>query len=155
MQIILQATHGIVSGSPTFFKRAFGKNPAAFEKLLMKPHEFIFNRVWFEELGGAAELEEYETMASRLSASDRVDLVRALALFESNGRYESARGTISNLSVARLFRFYAPLGNDEESEIWRKQKELRSSKDAEPVLVPDEQRVEDAGLELEAVLQNT
>jgi hypothetical protein len=154
MQIILQATHGIVSGSPSFFKRAFGDNSAEFESLLMKPHKFIFNRSWFEELEGAAELEEYEAVAKRLSDGDRADLVKALAAFESNGRYESARATISNPRVARLFRFYAPLAHDEEAEIWRKQKDLRSSKEAEAVLVPDEQRVEDAGLELEPVLQD-
>jgi hypothetical protein len=154
MQIILQATHGIVSGSPSYFKRAFGSTHTEFESLLIKPHKFIFNRAWFEELEGAAELAEYETEASRFTDGDRADLLKALTAFESNGRYESARATISNSKVARLFRFYAPLAHADEAAIWHKQKELRSTKNAETVLVPDEQRVEDAGLELEAVLQN-
>ncbi len=153
MQLILQATHGIVSGAPSFFKRAFGSNAEEFERLLIKPHKFIFNRVWFEELDGAAELAEYEAEAGRLSNSDRADLLQALTAFETKGRYEYARAAISNPRVARLFKFYSPLANEEEAAIWRRQRELLLSKDAEPILVPDEQRVEDAGLELEPVLQ--
>ena len=79
---------------------------------------------------------------------------QALTVFESNGRYESARASIANTRVARLFRYYAPLSHQDEAAIWRKQKELQTTKDAEPMLVPDEQRVEDAGLELEAVLES-
>ena len=49
-QVMLQATHGVVSGSPTFFERAYGKNPESFELLLSLPHAFIFPsrllRVW-------------------------------------------------------------------------------------------------------------
>ena len=44
MQIILQATHGVVSGSPTFFKHAFGDTFEDFERILLLPHDFIFNR---------------------------------------------------------------------------------------------------------------
>ena len=48
MQIILQATHGIVSGEPTFFKRAFGDTVADYRAHTAPPHDFIFNRDWYE-----------------------------------------------------------------------------------------------------------
>src|SRR4029077_8589104 len=38
MQLILQATHGVVSGDPAFFKRAFGDTVGEFADLLMRPH---------------------------------------------------------------------------------------------------------------------
>ena len=49
MQLILQATHGVVSGAPMFFRRAFGPTVADFEALLLRPYHFIFNRDWFED----------------------------------------------------------------------------------------------------------
>src|SRR5262245_20228537 len=61
MQIILQATHGIVSGDPTFFKRAFGDTPDDFHRLLLMPHDFTFNRDWYEHDGGRPELDEYRS----------------------------------------------------------------------------------------------
>lgn len=149
MQLILHATHGIVSGAPTFFKRAFGSTPQDFEDLLTRPHRFIFNRDWFEELQGKHELEEFQGEFRKLSPSDRDDLLSALSIFESNTRFDHARSSISNKRVASLFKFYAPLSKDDEAEIWRKQRELRETQ-ARP-LVPDDERVEDAGLELEPV----
>src|SRR2546430_3936132 len=71
MQIILQATHGIVSGSPAFFKLAFGDTYEEFEQILLRPHHFIFNREWYENLGGKAHFEAYEGELVQLSASQR------------------------------------------------------------------------------------
>ena len=56
MQLILQATHGVVSGDPAFFKRAFGDTQNEFADLLMRPHHFIFNRDWFDYQDGKAQL---------------------------------------------------------------------------------------------------
>lgn len=153
MQLILQATHGIVSGAPSYFRRAFGETPEQFEALLTKPHKFIFNRTWFEELEGAAELEEYESIAGCLAQTDREDLLSALSLYGNQGKYEQARASISNKKVARLFEFYKPLTDLEEASIWSRQKELRAAMTEQTPLMPDEQRVEDAGLELEPVLE--
>ena len=152
MQLILHATHGIVSGAPTFFKRAFGGNSEEFENLLTKPHKYIFNRTWFEELDGKPELEDFQAQFHRLSSSDRVELLHALMAFDTNTKYDYAKSLISNSKVASIFHFYVPLTHDEEAAIWEKQKTLRSSM-LEQVLVPDDQRVEDAGLELEPVLE--
>jgi hypothetical protein len=147
MQLILQATHGIVSGAPKFFKRAFGSSEGEFENLLMRPHKFIFNRVWFEELGGRAEFEEYETEARSLSPADKADLLAALSTF-SRSEFQIARVSISNSKVARHFRFYEPLRASGERDIWERQRALQ---EARVVALPDDERVEDAGLELDPV----
>src|SRR5262249_37583490 len=79
MQIILQATHGIVSGSPSFFKRAFGESPENFECLLSRREQFIFNRVWYEELEGKGEVAEFEAEFGKLSAAERAELIALLS----------------------------------------------------------------------------
>jgi len=56
LQIILQATHGVVSGDPDFFRRAFGDTVPEFQALLLRPHQYIFNRDWYEKHEGRPEL---------------------------------------------------------------------------------------------------
>ena len=109
MQVILQATHGIVSGAPEFFRRAFGSTADEFKLLLMKPHKYIFNRDWFEQLEGRSELEQYQADFNRLSHGDHVDLLQALFNFETAAKYEYAMSTITNSRVAKIFQFYRPL----------------------------------------------
>ena len=79
MQLILQATHGIVSGAPDFFRHAFGDSETEYRELLTMPHKFIFNRSWFEELGGKSELEQFKLEYSKLSesSSPRICLLTA------------------------------------------------------------------------------
>src|SRR5438045_2501948 len=79
MQIVLQATQGIVSGSPQFFRRAFGDTYEDFEDILIRPQHFIFNREWYESLGGKPEFEEYSRKLRRLTAAQRVELVGLLS----------------------------------------------------------------------------
>ena len=150
MQIILQATHGIVSGAPAFFRRAFGDTEQAFTKLLVRPHKFIFNRVWYEELGGRDEFEQYVAAAVKLSPSDESELIAILAQFENRNHSVLCSG-IANSRVQNVFRHYAALNDRDESNIWQAQKALKQSS-GEGCDVPDEERVEDAGLELTAVL---
>ena len=59
-QIMLQATHGIVSGNASFFNRAYGANEEEFKKLLSYPHGFIFHREYYENGDGCAVREDYE-----------------------------------------------------------------------------------------------
>src|SRR6266566_271905 len=147
MQVILHATHGIVSGSPLFFRRAFGASAQEFENLLMRPHKFIFNRVWYEELGGKPEFQAYDSELNSLSQSERADLMCLLRDFE-NRKYEFLLGQAPNHKVADVFRFYKPLTDEQEVEIRERQSQVRPMKPKE-ITVPDDERVEDAGLELE------
>jgi hypothetical protein len=151
MQLILQATHGIVSGDPDYFKRAFGADEFAFESLLMRPHKFIFNRDWYEQLGGREEFRNYLADLKRLSESELADLKEILASFE-NARYKTIEKMISNRKIAILWHYYKPLSKAEETEIWRRQRELTTSSSKQTCEIPDDERVEDAGLELEPVL---
>ena len=66
MQIILQATHGVVSGEPTFFKRAFGDTFEDYERILAIPHDFIFNRDWYERFDGEAASRRTGEFASSM-----------------------------------------------------------------------------------------
>ena len=74
MQVILQATRGIVSGSPEFFRIAFGETQAQFFDILDMPHRFIFYRNWFENGAGKGEYEEYKKQKSRLSSIELGEL---------------------------------------------------------------------------------
>ena len=79
-QIMLQATHGIVSGSPEFFAHAYGGSSEDFERLLSLPHAFIFHRVHYEENGeGRAVRAEYEKLRARMSKTQEQELVALLA----------------------------------------------------------------------------
>ena len=61
-QIILQATHGVVSGNPDFFIRAYGDDQNEFLHLLSLPHAFIFHRDYYEFWDGKGIREEYEAL---------------------------------------------------------------------------------------------
>jgi hypothetical protein len=152
MQIILQATHGIVSGAPDFFRRAFGTDELAFEALLMRPHKFIFNREWYENIGGKEEFQNYLADLKRLTESDLAELKGILADFE-NSRYEVIGTAIANRKIARLWQYYKPLSDPEEIDIWRRQREFSNLPTSQKCEIPDDERVEDAGLELEAILK--
>jgi hypothetical protein len=144
MQIILQATHGIVSGAPQFFRTAFGDTEEKFEEILLRPHHFIFNRYWYEHYGGKSEFKEYQVAMSKLSDSEKIDLLDFLDHHDktdfNNGLSNLPAGNIRNAA-----QFYIPLEKAEEVKIWDSQKALRKE-NIETYLIPDDEIVEDAGL---------
>ncbi len=73
-QIMLQATHGVVSGNPEFFMRAYGQNEGDFLRLLSFPHAFIFHRDYFELGEGRGIREEYEAIINGMTDSQLQDL---------------------------------------------------------------------------------
>ena len=79
MQIILQATHGVVSGAPDFFKRAFGDTFEDYERILLLPHDFIFNREWFERFDAEERLEAYRAEFAGLADHERTELIELLS----------------------------------------------------------------------------
>jgi hypothetical protein len=148
LQLILQATHGVVSGAPEFFKRAFGASGADFESLLLRPHHFIFNREWFENLDGRAQFEEFQTAFGRLTRPQRIELVNLLS--SCDPRHTKTLGTKTpDAQVKRILRFYIPLSKEAETEIWSKQKKKASAVIA---MVPEDEKVEDAGLHDDSVV---
>ena len=79
VQLVLQATRGVVSGEPDFFRAAFGATRDEFESILSRPHHMIFNRHYYEHNEGRAEFDEYAKSFSRLSPSERAELIAILS----------------------------------------------------------------------------
>lgn len=162
MQIILKATHGIVSGSPKFFRKAFGTTAEEFTELLLRPHHFIFNRLWYEEGDGVPEFEEFQSSFRRLSTTEKGTLVEKLSkvIYGDNGRVGASRGEIaaafdaeSNPRLREVLEFYVPPAKNVEREIWDKQKALKDQRiEAKTDFnVPEDELVEDAGLDDESM----
>jgi hypothetical protein len=139
MQIILQATHGVVSGNPEFFRRAFGNTVEEFEAILLRPHHFIFNRDWYETRDGRPEYDEFVRKFSTLSASDKTELKSLLSSRDPRHFYLLPAAT-SNKHLKSLLPFYVPLSKSEEVRIWS------SAVSGDESDIPDDERVEDAGL---------
>jgi hypothetical protein len=139
MQLILQATHGVVSGAPTFFKRAFGDKYQDFEEILLRPHHFIFNRDWYEQFAGKPEFEEFKREFRQLSPSDKAELLQLLSSVDPRHFVQLPKKT-ANSQLHRILRFYQPISKEEEARIWALQKTV----DENPV--PEDECVEDAGL---------
>jgi hypothetical protein len=146
MQVILQATKGIVSGSPSFFRRAFGDTFEEYESLLLRPHRYIFNREWYEAMGGQSEFEQYQTSMARLSEGQRGEL---LALLAGNDPWDYASVAMHHLDPRVrdiVLGHYLPLSREGEREIWEKARAARAAAAADADALPDDVRVEDAGL---------
>lgn len=146
MQIILQATHGIVSGSPDFFQRAFGSTESEFADLLLRPQHFLFNRFWYEKHSGIGEFDEYLRAFKKLSDADKGELGMLLSGSEPR-LYGSLTTETTNSAVKRVLPFYAIPSKADEAEIWAKMKLISRKPDEETIEVPDDERVEDAGLQ--------
>lgn len=141
LQIILQATHGVVSGEPTFFKRAFGDTFDAFEEILARPQHYIFNRDWYENGGGRGEFDDYQGIMRRLNAGQRAELLHLLSSADPS-RFEGLRHQTGDALIQAALRFYVPIAKSDETRIWETQ---RSRIDTCDMAV--EERVEDAGLD--------
>jgi hypothetical protein len=139
MQLILQATHGVVSGAPRFFKRAFGDSYQDFEDILLRPHHFIFNRDWYERLAGKPEFNEFTNHFRRLSTSDKTELLILLSSVDPRETDKLSKQT-TNSQLRAILHFYKPLPKGEEEKIWALQKTIPYSP------MPEDERVEDAGL---------
>jgi len=145
IQIILQATHGIVSGSPEFFRTAFGGDKEQFENLLLRPQHFLFNRFWYEKYEGRAEFDSFETDFKRLTMEERHELANLLSGTTPKG-FAGLIGKASSSKVNHILSYYVPLPQNEEAEIWKVMKQrLKDSKTITP-LIPEDELVEDAGL---------
>jgi len=146
MQIVLQATHGVVSGAPVFFKRAFGDTAEEFETILMMPHDYTFNRDWYERFDRAQELHEYRAVTAQLDASDRAELLTLLSSCDPRD-FVSLGSQTTNDRVRKVLPFYVPKAKSELFEIWAQQKALAKSENEADTAIAEDERVEDAGLD--------
>ena len=144
MQVILQATHGIVSGAPEFFRKAFGDTYEEFEGILFRPHHYIFNRYWYQQYDGRAEFDSFRAAMARLSADERGELLEYLCSRDKN-EYASDLNLLSAGNLRDAARYFVPMTKADESLIWEAQKRRRVE-DLGAYLVPEDERVEDAAL---------
>jgi hypothetical protein len=145
VQLVLQATHGVVSGEPEFFKAAFGSTHEEFEDILTRPHHMIFNRQYYERYEGRGELDEYRSQLHRLSPAERAELV---AFVSGRNPAEYARD-IHELApnMQQVARFYFPLSREVEGRIRHVQRERLAQQTTAQINMTAEEIVEDAGLE--------
>ena len=148
-QIMLQATKGVVSGSPSFFLRAYGQNAHEFERLLGLPHAFIFHREYFEEGEGQAQRDEYESLRRSLSESQENQLKYLLANpSDGNGVgpkhfRELADDQTVDPQLRKLMIFHA-LDTKDDSKTHSSQ--IMSQMVGNGAYLEDDEVVEDAGL---------
>lgn len=148
MQIILQATHGIVSGEPTFFKRAFGNTFEEYERILALPHDFIFNRDWYERFDPHQRLAAYRAEFDKLDGYERRELMELLSSCDPR-HFAGLAEQATTMALKRVLRFYVPVPKEELLAIWAKQKELTRGELTADMGLAEDERVEDAGLDHE------
>ena len=148
-QLMLQATKGVVSGSPSFFLRAYGENAEEFERLLRLPHAFIFHREHFEDGEGRSHREEYESLRRSLSESQENELMYLLAT-PSNGNgmgpnhfRELAGDQTVDQKIRQLMIFH---GLDTREDAKTHGSGLMSEMTANGPYLEEDEIVEDAGL---------
>lgn len=111
-QIMLQATHGVVTGNDEFFHRAFGSNEEEFQYLLALPHAFIFQRDYYENRDGKSVRDEYLSLLRRTTAAQRRGLMEILTeAMLVRPRHQAFRNLLTDRSidglVRELIRFHA------------------------------------------------
>lgn len=148
-QIMLQATRGVVSGSPSFFLRAYGENADEFERLLRMPHAFIFHRAYFEDGPGQAQREEYESLRGQLSNSQEKELVSLLVngpdgrgIGPSNFR-DLANDSSVDSQLRQVLVFH---GLDTRDDALTHSRQLLTEMIPDSNSLGDDEIVEDAGL---------
>ncbi|MEO5370984.1 MAG: hypothetical protein H7833_13015 [Magnetococcus sp. DMHC-1] len=152
MQVILQATHGIVSGSPVFFREAFGETAEDFINLLFRPHHMIFNRFWYKpDGGGKADFRAYQEAVGKLSVDQCSDVLNLLSevMFDLPDQPRLARDKLhdrfaseKDATIRSLLSFYLPLTIDEERKIWKLRKSIRMTPRFD---LADDEVIEDVG----------
>ena len=148
-QLMLQATKGVVSGSPSFFLRAYGEDVGEFERLLRLPHAFIFHREYFEDGDGKAEREEYESLRRGLTDSQEKEFALLLAN-PSNGSgmgprhfRELANDQTVDRRIRQLMAFH---GLDTKDEVKTNTRQLMDEMTGSGTPLEEDEIVEDAGL---------
>lgn len=152
-QLMLQATHGVVSGNPSFFDHAYGESLESFLELLSYPHGMIFHRNYYEFGQGASVRDEYEALRSRMSSGQKLELLNHLCAFKGSDtvREEQYRKLANSGNVDPLIReilLFHTIGIKGDL-IDNKEKILIpifSKFNPDPVLPAEDEFVEDAGL---------
>lgn len=148
MQLILQATHGIVSGAPSFFRRAFGDTFEEFERILLLPHDYIFNRDWFEQQDPNQRLPAFEAAFATLNNDEKAELIELLSSCDPRHFVDlPAKATTTRLRS--ILPFYVPMPKPALFAIWEGQNGPARPESVFEASLAEDERVEDAGLDAE------
>ena len=151
-QIMLQATRGIVSGNPSFFRHAYGPDHKEFLHLLSLPHAFIFHRNYFQYGEGRGQRDEYEALRQRLSETQERELIHLLAGPEGAQRLDerSYFRLANDRSVDPLIRqviaFHTLRIKDDPDAAGSESLPLFANLGSDQSSPPKDEVVEDAGL---------
>jgi len=145
VQIVLQATHGVVSGAPDFYRAAFGGTHEEFEAILSRPHHMILNRQWYEKFEGRSELDDYTASFARLSPSEKAELIAFLSE-RGPSAYERALPELPS-NLRQVARFYVPISKAVEADIRAIQRARLKGLPVPDIRLTEEEIVEDAGLD--------
>jgi hypothetical protein len=107
IQAVLNSTKGKVGKGKEFFEKAFGKDDAEFEKLLIMPEAMIIYRFYFEEIGLT---EEWWNHYSALNVQQK-EMV--LPVIYSNN-FESYEKTIADQECLLVLSYYRIKREDAE-----------------------------------------
>lgn len=150
-QIMLQATHGVVSGNPDFFLRAYGQDQEEFQHLLSLPHGFLFHRDHFEFGDGRSVREEYEVLRKRMTESQERELIGLLSGPPGMRRpsqkqlTEIANDQSLDTMVRQALRFHAIHSKYDRTQADRSQT-MAAMPAADSITLEQDEIVEDAGL---------
>ena len=151
-QIMLQATRGVVSGSPSFFMHAYGEDNGEFRYLLSLPHSFIFHREYYENGPGQPIRDEYESLRRRLSESQKLELIGYLSGppgAKGIPRADYARlahdSTIDS-QIRKVIPFHTLDTHERSRPVGRQLLNLFAQLSADPAFPQEDEIVEDAGL---------
>src|SRR4030095_9422398 len=92
------------------------------------------------------ELPEYREIAATLSADDRAELLALLSSCDPR-EFASLSDRTTNSRVRSVLPFYVPKPKSELFDIWARQKALAKCSDSDDSPMPEDERVEDAGLD--------
>lgn len=151
-QVMLQATRGVVSGSPDFFQHAYGGSSEEFLRLLSYPHGMIFHREHYESGPGREVREEYEALRGRMSSGQEKELLAYLAKSASGDKARSeycqriagTRGV--DMLVRKAIAFHALGTKSIEAADPKKVLAMFPLLNPDPALPDEEEIVEDSGL---------
>ena len=150
-QIMLQATHGVVSGNPEFFLRAYGQDQEEFQHLLSLPHGFLFHRDYFEFGDGRGVRDEYEALRKRMTESQERELTGLLSGPPGMRRpsekqlTEMADEQSLDTMVQQALRFHAMHSRYDRAQADRAQT-MTATSASDGITLGQDEIVEDAGL---------
>ena len=149
---MLQATHGVVSGNPLFFRHAFGQDHAEYLHLLSLPHAFIFHREYFESGKGRGRRDEYEALRQRLSESQVRELIHLLSgpqsaqTLDAKSYFRLANDVSVDPLIRQVLAFHTLKTTDSPDATKSESLPLFAGLASEESSLPKDEVVEDAGL---------